>query len=137
MIRYVLMLRKTFALTLLAILVSACASKQEAPSVSGNPPTGTWLGDYDPGSGRREPISVDLRWDNETLRGTVHAGPRSLPLSKATFQQATGAVTMEFDTEDNRGRTVHYVIDGKISGNTMKGTWSHDQQRGEFRVTKQ
>jgi hypothetical protein len=131
------MLPKRFALTFLILLLSACAPKQEAPTVSGNPPTGTWSGDYDPGSGRREPISVDLRWDNDKLGGSVHAGPRSLPITKASFQQDTGATSLEFDAEDNRGRTVHYKVDGKISGDTMTGTWSHDEQRGEFRVTKQ
>jgi hypothetical protein len=80
---------------------------------------------------------VDLRWDNDKLGGSVHAGPRSLPITKASFQQDTGATTIEFDTEDNRGRTVHYKVEGKISGDAMTGIWSHDEQRGEFRVTRQ
>ena len=44
---------------------------------------------------------------------------------------------MEFDAEGNGGRTVHYVIDGKVDGDTMTGTWTHDDQRGDFRVMKE
>jgi len=44
---------------------------------------------------------------------------------------------MEFDAEGNRGRTVHYIIDGKVNGNTMTGTWAHDDEKGDFRVTKE
>jgi hypothetical protein len=89
------------------------------------------------GSGRGDPISVDLRWEDTSLRGVVHAGPRSLPLTKATFIPETGTISLEFDAEGNGGRTVHYVINGRVSGSTMSGTWTHDDQHGDFRVTKQ
>lgn len=128
------MLAKIFGLILLITLLSACTSQRDASD--GKAPGGTWSGDYDPGTGRRESISVDLRWENESLQGVVHAGARSLSLSKASFNQDTGAITMEFDAEGNGGRTVHYNVDGKVSGNTMAGTWVHDDQRGDFRVTK-
>jgi hypothetical protein len=59
-----------------------------------------------------------------------------MPITKASFQRDTGAITMEFDAEGN-GRTVHYVAEGKVNGNAMAGTWTHDDQRGEFRVTKE
>src|SRR5262249_4173939 len=71
------------------------------------------------------------------LAGAVHAGPRSLPLTKTSFMPETGAISMEFDAEGNGGRTVHYTIDGKVSGAVMTGTWTHDNQHGDFRVTKQ
>jgi hypothetical protein len=88
-------------------------------------------------SERREPIRVDLHWEDDNLNGVVHAGPRSLPLSKASFSADTGSISMEFDAEGNGGRTVHYVIEGKVSANTMMGTWTHDGQRGDFRVSRQ
>jgi len=88
-------------------------------------------------SERREPIRVDLHWEDDNLNGIVHAGPRSLPLSKASFNADTGSISMEFDAEGNGGRTVHYVIEGKVSANTMMGTWTHDGQRGDFRVSRQ
>jgi hypothetical protein len=125
-------MKKLLAIALL--LLPACAAR---PAVSGEPPSGTWSGDYDVGSERRESISVDLQWDGTNLRGAVHAGPRSLPLTKASYKPDTGDISMEFDAEGNRGQIVHYTIEGKVTGNTMTGTWTHDGQRGDFRVTKQ
>src|SRR5215831_8420089 len=102
---------KTIALVGLAIvfsiIISGCSS---APAVLQDAPSGKWSGEYGPDADRRETISVDLRWEDKNLRGTVHAGPRTIPLSKASFSADTGAIAMEFDAEGNGGRTVHYVI---------------------------
>jgi hypothetical protein len=117
----------------LAVL-SACAPKTTELSTA--PPSGTWSGDYGPDADRRDPVTLDLRWEKTTLRGTVHAGPRSLDVSQALFKPDTGAISIQFDAQAN-GRNVHYVIDGKVDGNRMSGTWSHDGQQGDFRVTKQ
>ena len=130
-----MLLKKSAVVLTVALLLAACAKEQPTPS--GESPSGTWSGEYGPGSERRDPIRVDLRWEDTNLRGVVHAGPRSLPITKASFQRETGAIMMEFDAEGNGGRTVHYVIEGKVSGDTMSGTWSHDNQRGEFRVTRE
>ena len=70
------------------------------------------------------------------MRGTVHAGPRSLDISKGSFKPETGAIILEFDAQAN-GRTVHYAVDGKVEGNRITGTWSRDDQKGDFQVTKQ
>jgi hypothetical protein len=115
------------------VVLAACASKT-GPNAA--VPSGTWSGDYGPDSERRDPVTLDLKWDNSTLRGTVHAGPRSLDISQALFKPDTGAITIQFDAEAN-GRNVHYVVDGKVEGNRMTGTWTHDGQKGDFRVTKQ
>jgi hypothetical protein len=127
---------KTIIVVLLLsfFVFTACTAK---PVVSSQAPSGSWSGDYEVASERREAIGVDLRWEGSNLRGVVHAGARSLPLTKASYQSDSGAISMEFDAEGNGGRAVHYVIDGKVSGNTMSGTWTHDDQHGDFRVTKQ
>src|SRR5262245_3268410 len=121
----------------LLLLLSSCTSQPQAVSPSKAPPTGSWSGDYALSPDRREAISVELRWENTNLRGVVRAGFRSIPLTKAAFKPETGAISMEFDAEGNGGRTVHYVIDGKVDGDTMTGTWTHDDQRGDFRVMKE
>jgi hypothetical protein len=118
---------------LVLLLLSACASK---PAASAGPPSGTWSGDYGPDADRRDPVKLDLRWEDTTLRGTVHAGTRLLDLTKASFKQDTGAVTLEFDAEAN-GRAIHYMVEGKVEGDKMAGTWSHDGMKGDFRMTKQ
>ena len=124
------------AFTISLLLVAAC-SKVTPPSPSGEPPSGRWTGDYEVGEGRREPIRVDLQWENADLRGTVLAGVRSLPITKAAFQRDTGAINLEFDAQGNGGQIVHYVIEGKVAGDTMTGTWTHGDQRGGFKVTRE
>ncbi|HYR83322.1 MAG TPA: hypothetical protein VE422_04510 [Terriglobia bacterium] len=136
------MKRNGIFLAIVLLLLAACTAKTATPENSpggtpGNPPSGTWFGDYGPDADRREPIKVELRWEGSNLRGTVHAGVRDLEIRKASFKPETGAITLEFDTQGNNGQTVHYAIDGKVEGNVMKGTWSHDGQRGDFRVTRQ
>lgn len=116
------------------LLLAACAPKAAGPSTA--LPSGRWSGDYGPDADRRDPVTLDLKWDNATLRGTVHAGPRSLDVSQAIFKPETGAIQLQFDAQAN-GRAVHYVIDGKVEGNQMRGSWSHDDQKGDFRVTKE
>ena len=126
------MKRHLFLLAVL-LLVTACASKL-APST--DPPSGSWLGDYGPDAERREQVRLDLKWEDSNLRGVVRAGFRDLPVSKVSFKPETGAITMEFDAQGNNGQTVHYVIEGTVKGDAMTGTWSHDSQRGDFRLTK-
>ena len=115
------------------VLLATCAPKA-APSATA--PTGKWSADYGPDAQRRDPVTLDLRWENAILRGTVHAGPRSLDISQALFTPETGAIQIQFDAQAN-GRAVHYVVDGKVEGNEIRGSWSHDDQKGDFHVTKQ
>jgi hypothetical protein len=129
------MFTKSIALFVAIALLSACAAPK--PAETSNPPSGKWSGDYGSEAGRRESISVDLRWEDKDLKGVVNAGVRSLPITKASFQPETGAISLEFDAEGNRGQRIHYTIEGKVDGSSMAGTWSHDDQRGDFRVTRQ
>ncbi|HEY2380496.1 MAG TPA: hypothetical protein VGK48_04870 [Terriglobia bacterium] len=115
------------------MLLAACGPKA-GPSTA--PPSGRWTGDYGPNAERRDPITLDLKWDNTTLRGTVQAGTRSLDVTQAVFKPEMSAINIQFDAQAN-GRTVHYVVDGKIEGNKMAGTWSHDGEQGDFQLTRQ
>jgi len=116
-------------------LLTACTAKPA--TTSAETPAGKWSGDYGPDANRRDPVSLDLNWTDGKLQGTVHAGPRSLPLTKASYKPETGAINLEFDAQGNGGRTVHYQIDGKVEGNTMSGSWTHDGERGDFHLMKE
>src|SRR6267143_2945299 len=138
--RISVMKRNAVCLAIVLLLLAACTAKTATPenqNANQKPPGGTWSGDYGPDSYRREPIKVELRWEGSNLRGTIQAGVRDLEIKKASFKPETGAITMEFDAQGNNGQTLHYKIDGKVEGNVMKGTWSHDDQRGDFRVSRQ
>jgi hypothetical protein len=120
----------------IALLLASCTSKGPVPAADA-PPSGRWSGDYGPDAVRRESVAVDLRWEENNLTGSVKVGVRSIPLTKATFMPATGAITMEFDGQGPEGQPVHYVIDGKVEGNMMLGMWHHDDASGDFRVTRE
>ena len=74
--------------------------------------------------------------DGKILTGTVNPGPNAVELQKATFDPKTGAVHFEADAKNRRGNPIHYLIDGKAEKSTMTGSWSHDNRKGDFKITK-
>ena len=103
-----------------------------------DPLSGTWTGDWGPSPSDRNDVTLVLKWDGKALTGNVTAGTNvsaPIPLSKTSFDPKTGAIHMEADAM-SRGRTVHYVIDGKVEKNTMTGSWNHDNRKGDFKLTK-
>jgi len=103
---------------------------------SADPLTGTWAGDWGPTPTHRNPVTVELKWDGKALTGTVNPGPNAIALQKCTFDANTGAVHMEADAKDRRGGDIHYVIDGKVDGSTMTGSWDHGNRKGDFKISK-
>ena len=147
------MKRKSLLLSLVIALlfVAACSPAAEpepappaatppaadsAPAASGDPLTGTWTGDWGPSARDRNPVVLELNYDGTTLTGIVNPGPNAITLSKAAYDPATGAVTMEADAQGRGGATIHYVIEGRVDGNAMMGSWGHDAEKGDFRITR-
>src|SRR3989442_13024149 len=112
----------------LTIVVSALAQS--------DPLSGNWTGDWGPSPNDRNPVTLQLKWDGKALTGTVNPGPNAVTLQKSTFDSKSGAVHMEADAKAPGGRTVHYLIDGKVDRNTMTGSWNHDNRNGDFKMTK-
>jgi len=113
----------------LVMVVSALA--QDAVS-------GTWSGDWGPSPGDRNNITLDLKWDGKALTGNITGGQNvsgTIPLQKTTYDAKTGTIHMEAGANSS-GRSVHYVVDGKVDKNTMTGTWNHDNRKGDFKLTK-
>jgi hypothetical protein len=114
----------------LSIVVSALAQAN---------PTGTWTGDWGPSPGDRNNVTLDLKWDGKALTGNVTGGTnisKPIPIQKGTFDAKTGAIHMEAEAPGRGGASIHYVIDGKMEGNTMTGSWNHDNRKGDFKITK-
>jgi hypothetical protein len=109
--------------------------KAAAPA---DPLTGTWTGDWGPNANDRNQVSVDLKLDGKAVTGIVRTANRpEVALSKATFDAATGTVKMEAEAKNPRsGQAVRYVIDGKVSGSNMTGSWNHDNVKGDFKLAK-
>jgi hypothetical protein len=126
---------KTLHLVCLAVclVVAVSAFAQKA---GGDPLSGTWVGDWGPSADDRNQVTVELKWDGKNLTGTVNPGPDAVELQKATFNPKTGAVHFEADAKNRRGNPIHYLIDGKVEKSTMTGSWSHDNRKGDFKITK-
>jgi hypothetical protein len=137
---------------LVICLLVACSSNetaQEQPQVQQQPQTappdaasaadplsGTWTGDWGPSARDRNQVTLELKWDGTNLTGTVNPGENGIPVQQSTFNPATGEVHFEADV--SRGNaTIHYVVDGKVQGNMMTGTWNHPNGRGDFTITRQ
>jgi hypothetical protein len=135
------------ALSLLLVF-AACASEPAktepaaepgaaAPAdASADPVSGTWKGDWGPTPTHRNPVTLELKLDGGTLTGTVNPGASAVPLTKGSFAKDTGMISMEADAKGEKGAPVHYMIEGKVEGTTMSGSWKHDDKNGDFKLTK-
>ncbi len=119
---------------LVACLLIAVSAVAQKPAT--DPLSGTWTGDWGPSPDDRNQVTVELKYDGKNLTGTVNPGPNAIALQKATYNPKTGAVHFEADAKDRRGNPIHYVVDGKVEKGTMTGTWSHDNVKGDFKITK-
>ena len=124
---------KTIVCLAACMMIAASAFAQQSGA---NPLSGTWTGDWGPSPSDRNQVTVDLKWDNNNLTGTVNPGPNAIGLQKATFNPKTGEIHFEADAKSRRGEAIHYVIDGKVDKGTMTGRWSHDNRKGDFKITK-
>ncbi len=101
-----------------------------------DPLSGTWVGDWGPSPQDRNQVTLELKWSNNNLTGTVNPGLNAIEIQKATFDPKTSAVHFEADAQNRRGALVHYVVDGKVETGAMTGSWSHDNRKGDFKITK-
>ena len=126
---------KTLQLALLSVLLVAGISGF-ALYAADDPLTGTWVGDWGPSAMDRNQVTVELKLDGMNLTGTVNPGPNAVALKNTKFDPKTDAVHFEADATSRRGGQIHYVIDGKVEKGTMTGSWSHDNRKGDFKITK-
>src|SRR6187399_1143863 len=97
--------------------------------------TGTWIGTWGTTPIHRMNVTVDLRWNGQTLSGVVHSGEQILKLENSTFDPGTSAVRLEIEVL-GEGKTVRYIIDGTVDGRAMFGTWKHGDRKGNFTLVK-
>jgi hypothetical protein len=104
----------------------------------GDPLTGSWSGDWGPSQADRNQVTVDLKLQGTAVTGVVKTENRpEVPLSKGTFDATARTVKMEAEARNPRsGANVKYVIEGKLEGNTLTGSWNHDSTKGDFKLTR-
>jgi len=127
-----------FAL-LLASGIASCAQRDDSPS---GDPSGTWIGDFGPAFYDRNTISLQLTWDGNNLTGMVQPGVpgarmyrnfAGFQIENASFDPKTGTVKFEAMYQP-KGR--RYLIQGKVSRNTLSGTWTRPDADGDFKLTR-
>jgi len=106
-----------------------------ATDLSADPLSGTWTGTWGPTETHRNDVTLQLTFDGTSLTGTVNPGDNAIQLSKATYAPDTHKVMMEADATGHEG-PVHFMIEGMVDGNTMMGSWNHDDKTGDFKITK-
>jgi hypothetical protein len=129
----------------LVLILGACASEpatapadEAAPAAtdaSADPVSGNWTGDWGPTADHRNNVTLELKLDGTTVTGNVNPGPDAVALTSGSFAPDTGMIKLEADAQA-RGATVHYLIEGKVEGTMMSGTWTHDDKKGDFKLTK-
>jgi hypothetical protein len=108
----------------------------------GHPLKGTWLGEWGPNAKDRNQVTVVLDWDGKALSGVINPGPEAVKIAKASLEPKGWIVRLEADMKDRSGKTLHYVIEGKIENlglynRSIVGTWNHDNVKGDFRIQRQ
>jgi hypothetical protein len=113
-----------------------------AAAQEGHPLKGSWIGDWGPNKGDRNPVTIVLDWDGKNITGTINPGPNAVPIQKATLEPKGWLVHFEAETKDRSGKIIRYVIDGKIDNlglpnRAIVGTWTHDNVKGDFTIQRQ
>jgi len=131
--------RRTFRLICLlaCLIITVAALAQE-----GHPLKGTWLGDWGPSKDDRTQVTIVLDWDGKNISGVINPGPGSTLIQKAALEPKGWLVHFEADAKDRTGKTVHYVVDGHIENlgtynRSIVGTWTHDNVKADFKITRQ
>ena len=75
------------------------------------------------------------------MTGTVNPGSKPIKLKKTSFDPKTGTLHLEADVEQMGkggylGKSAHYVIEGIVEEGILIGDWSHDNQQGDFKLSK-
>jgi|SRR5688572_13690219 len=124
--------------TLSVFCLLACLIAIPTLARQADPLTGTWAGDWGPSPGDRNQVSVDLKLNGKAVTGVVKTASRpEVTLSNSTYDATTRTVKMEAEAKNPRtGAAVKYVIEGKVEGSTITGSWNHDNVKGDFKLTK-
>jgi hypothetical protein len=124
--------------TLSVICLLACLVAIPVLARQADPLSGTWAGDWGPSAQDRNQVTVDLKLSGKTVTGVVKTANRAeVALSNSTYDAATRTVKMQAEAKNPRsGESIKYVIEGKLEGTSMTGSWNHDNRKGDFKLTK-
>jgi hypothetical protein len=123
-------------------LLASLLTFTSAFAQEGHPLKGSWIGDWGPNRADRNQITIVMDWDGKQINGVVNPGPGAVPIQRASLDPKGWLVHFELDTKNAAGQPVHYVVEGHIENlglynRSVVGTWSHDNVKGDFKITRQ
>ena len=94
--------------------------------------TGTWSGNWTPKGGVLDALTIEIRMENGKLAGKFRT-PVPMDLTTISFNAKSGDVTLEAtDPKSNK----RYKLDGKLTGNDIKGTLVAGDVSGDVLLIK-
>jgi len=105
---------RSIALILAVFLIIPCAGF----AADINDITGTWSGNWTPKGGVLDAMTIEARVENGKVVGKFRT-PVPMDFARASYDPKTGAVSIEA-TDSKSGKS--YKLDGKLTGNDIKGT---------------
>ena len=129
-------------IVLLALSCSCLAGPASAAAQEGHPLKGSWLGTWAGNTSHSPDIVVVLDWDGKAITGIINPGTDNIPVKNATLNPEGWVVHLEADAKDKSGRTLTYVVDGRIENlhipsRAVTGTWKTQKESGAFKITRQ
>jgi len=117
------------------VLLSAVSIAAQSPGAAADPISGTWTGEMGPDATTRYPVTMKLKFDGQTISGTVTGPPEPGEIKTGTFDPKTGALKLEVDVKGD-GTVSRFVFEGTIVNGTATGRVSGSNQTGDFKITK-
>src|SRR3981189_1146025 len=111
--------------TLTLAVLAACLCAPPVLAQEGHPLSGTWTGDWRPGTGDSavHHVTVALEWDGKNVTGTVNPGPNAAQIRNVTVDPATWTIHIDAEGKER------IAVDGRLakigsSSRTLAGTWT-------------
>ena len=131
------------ALTCILTFCLVCLGST-APAVAqeGHPLKGSWIGTWGPSQNHSNDVIIVINWDGKAITGTINPGTDEIAIKNATLNPEGWLVHLEGDAKDKSGKTITYIIDGKIENlpkrdRTVVGNWKTATEKGPFKISRQ
>ena len=116
----------SFAIAFALIIPGVCSAADI------NDIAGTWSGNWTPKGGIIDAATVEVRVESGKIVGKFRT-PVAMDFTRASFDPKTGVVLFEA-TDAKAGKT--YKLEGKLSGNDIRGTMTVGTTTGEVLLIK-
>jgi hypothetical protein len=129
-------------------LVVTLAFATHTAAQEGHPLTGTWYGEYDAGTQKRD-LTIVMKWDGKQTTGTMNPGPSAVSLTSAALDITPGKPAPEGrgSTEgippifkvriEAGGMVFEGTLQNPVAGNRrITGTWTRGAERGTFQIRR-